>query len=195
MAIRSAARLHAPPVPLLPAELLRFDKNHCQSSKPQRQLPKFMLLVAGSLAALVGALRLSPAAAQTPTVTPPPAPPPGADECMSARSCEELQDQFADISGFPFKHGTDDVTVCAESDNGLGPGGATQCFTDSFEAARSICYEAGARLCTIDEILFGATGNTGCNLVRACNVAIASAVATLLCPRRSACAVHAVPDS
>ena len=101
------------------------------------------------LAALAGVARLSPAAAQA--------------ECLSARSCEELQAQYSEIGGFPFRvSGSEDI--CAESDSGLGPGGSTQCFTDSFEAARSICYEAGARLCTIDEILLGATGNTGCNL-------------------------------
>ena len=60
---------------------------------------------------------------------------------------------------FPFKR----APICAESDQGLGPGGTTVCATDGFEQSRAICFEAGARLCTIAEIMDGATGNTGCN--------------------------------
>jgi hypothetical protein len=93
-----------------------------------------------------------------PPATRPPPPPivHANDACISARSCEELQSMFVDA--FPFKR----APICAESDAGLGPGGTILCTSDGFEQSRAVCFEAGARLCTISEIMGGATGNTGC---------------------------------
>lgn len=106
-----------------------------------------------------GSASAGPTPAPPPPPRPPPPPYPGADAndaCISAKSCEELQAMF--VGAFPFKR----PPICAESDDGLGSGGTTVCTTDGFEQARAICFEAGARLCTIAEIMGGATGNTGC---------------------------------
>lgn len=55
--------------------------------------------------------------------------------------------------------------VCGESDEGLGLGGADQCFTSkSWHAARNKCSKAGARLCTVRELQSGVTATTGCQL-------------------------------
>ena len=96
-----------------------------------------------------------------PPPPPPPSPAPAGDACISSRSCEELQAMF----GGAFPYATGQTRVCAESDNGLGADGATQCTKEApFQQAQAVCYEAGSRLCTVAEVLGGSTTNTGCNL-------------------------------
>lgn len=54
--------------------------------------------------------------------------------------------------------------VCGESDDKLGSSGASStCNTASFTDAGTVCAEAGARLCTTDELDSGVTAGTGCN--------------------------------
>lgn len=53
--------------------------------------------------------------------------------------------------------------VCGESDDRLGPSGASSaCNEASLADAISICNVAGARLCSVDEVGSGATATTGC---------------------------------
>jgi len=82
----------------------------------------------------------------------------GNGECVSATSCEDLQAAFP--GAFGFGRGADNV--CAESDNGMGANGEEQCHTTPFVEARSVCFELGARLCRIDELIAGESRGTGC---------------------------------
>lgn len=97
--------------------------------------------------------------------------------CSSAKTCAELSTAFGGWTLHnPGQRG--DVTVCGESDNGLGPGGTTQCYggmnsnvataggqDDSkggWENANTICTDAGARLCNVAELRNEVTRGTGC---------------------------------
>jgi hypothetical protein len=87
----------------------------------------------------------------------------GNNECVSAKSCEDIQSEFP--GAFPYRvqhsqHGADNI--CAESDNGMGADGSSQCHTEPFVEARNICFEFGARLCSVDELIQGETHGTGC---------------------------------
>eukprot|EP01043_Picozoa_sp_COSAG02_P017040 COSAG02_NODE_764_length_17402_cov_14.275155_1_plen_567_part_00 len=77
---------------------------------------------------------------------------PGA--CVSVRSCEELA-----ASGGGWPTGRGDAAICAESDAGFAEG----CVQDGWTQAQATCFEAGARLCTVDEIVSGETQGTGCS--------------------------------
>jgi hypothetical protein len=93
--------------------------------------------------------------------------------CTSPRSCNEL----AAVSGsgsWPTQSG--DVMVCGESDQGLGPNHTSHCYgaagatgTDAigWVQAHTICANAGARMCTVDELEADETRGTGCSHDRA----------------------------
>ena len=85
-----------------------------------------------------------------------------ASGCVSGMSCEDLRAKY---DAWPAPRGV--PAVCGESDAGFG--GGTQCFggssdeeNDGFEHAESICYEVGARLCSVSELNQGVGSGTGC---------------------------------
>jgi hypothetical protein len=99
---------------------------------------------------------------------PPPAPPPAppSDGCVSAKSCEELQAQYGE-----WPAGTYTPNLCGESDAGFfgnGDDDTAACFGNDdndnlgWEHAQAVCFEVGARLCTIDELRGGVAAGTGC---------------------------------
>lgn len=91
-------------------------------------------------------------------------------KCTSALTCKQL-------SAFSVQHGGSrkswplqlgDKNICAESDDGLGPGGKPMCYGQrgqkiSFAKALSICSHVGARLCTVEEIKANEAKGTGCS--------------------------------
>jgi hypothetical protein len=88
--------------------------------------------------------------------------------CTSPRSCNELT-AVSGTGSWPTQHG--DVMVCGESDNGLGPNHTAHCYGASgatgadvigWSQAHTICANAGARMCTIDELEADETQGTGC---------------------------------
>lgn len=104
------------------------------------------------------------ATSSTGTTTTPPGPPPGPPlGCISERSCEDLANTYG---GWPTTGY--DPGVCGESDNGFATGAGAACFgdddtqIDGWQAAQAICYEVGARLCTMDEMAYHVGWNTGC---------------------------------
>jgi hypothetical protein len=95
-------------------------------------------------------------AASTAPTTPAHAPAPPPAGCVSAKTCESLETQYG---GWPL--GSYTPTVCGESD-------APACFTSSqtavngWSGAQASCFEVGARLCTPQELQYGAGWGTGC---------------------------------
>ena len=103
-------------------------------------------------------------------------------KCTSRLTCAELQARDGVVQGrggqvptWPTRNGSPDV--CGESDNGLGPGNAPQCYGGSISGSRynsaagiavswqqaeMICLNAGARLCSVEEIIANEAGGTGC---------------------------------
>ena len=89
----------------------------------------------------------------------------GEDGCVSGKSCEDIQAAFP--GAFPYRmqggnHGN--ANICAESDNGMASDGTSECHTGSFSQGRNICFELGARLCSIAEMIAGETHGTGCGM-------------------------------
>jgi hypothetical protein len=88
--------------------------------------------------------------------------------CVSALSCEELQRQFSTSWPYatPSQPSTAAASVCGESDAGLIDDDIDDeltCFGgEGWPNAASICFEAGARLCTLDELMTGVGWGTGC---------------------------------
>ena len=76
--------------------------------------------------------------------------------CVSLKSCEELT---RDSGAGSWPTGRGDPNVCAESDSGIDGG----CAQNGWIEAQATCYEVGARLCTISEIIAGETQGTGCS--------------------------------
>ena len=76
--------------------------------------------------------------------------------CISAASCEKLRRDSGQQAAW--STGGGDPAVCGESDDGF----ADACTEDGWVQAQAVCYEAGARLCTIDELLAGETTGSGC---------------------------------
>ena len=120
--------------------------------------------------------------AAAPTPTSPshrPARLPATTPAAPALKCSELAALYG---GWPLDNGctpTDDVNICAESDNGLGSfyddgSIANRCLggqntaqgadeiTDGWNHATSICRAAGARLCTVAELQADEARCTGC---------------------------------
>ena len=99
--------------------------------------------------------------------------------CASRKTCADLKADSG--GGWPTVHGgigAEDASVCGESDDGLGPGGSKQCYggtnsnandmalgavaSHGWEHANEVCGDAGARLCTVAELLNEVTRGTGC---------------------------------
>ena len=75
--------------------------------------------------------------------------------CSSAK-CEDLG-WSADVVGV-------DDSVCGGTIDGSGQGGPSGCSGSvSFDAALDICQDAGARLCTLEEVQNGEAAGSGCN--------------------------------
>jgi len=92
----------------------------------------------------------------TPTIVPTPQPtstpaPTGASAC-SQLTCSELGD---------FDNTLGDSTVCGERDAASLGGSCSGAL--GWEAAQTFCEDAGARLCTSDELIGRETKNTGCS--------------------------------
>eukprot|EP01046_Picozoa_sp_COSAG06_P020491 COSAG06_NODE_1498_length_9264_cov_2.916094_5_plen_1484_part_00 len=110
-----------------------------------------------------------------------PPPPPAA--CASAKSCSQLHSMYG---GWVERTSFNTMqNVCGESDNGLGGCGKNQCFggivqggqdlgagviepphtdasTGGWSHAHKICQDAGARLCTVEELKNEVGRGTGC---------------------------------
>eukprot|EP01043_Picozoa_sp_COSAG02_P000061 COSAG02_NODE_1_length_108762_cov_456.708287_61_plen_619_part_00 len=79
---------------------------------------------------------------------------PGGAGCVSVRSCEDLA-----ARGGGWSTSGANTAICAESDAGFASG----CVQDGWTQAQATCFELGARLCTIAEIVSGETQGTGCS--------------------------------
>merc|ERR1711871_1777421 len=110
-------------------------------------------------------------------------PPPPPASCASKKSCSQLHSMFG---GWVERTSFNTMTnVCGESDNGLGGCGKNQCFggivqggqdygqgviepphtdtaTGGWSHAHKICKDAGARLCTVEELKHEVGRGTGC---------------------------------
>ena len=87
-------------------------------------------------------------------------------DCTSSKSCADLA-AIAGDNSWPTAMGG--AAVCGESDQGLGMGSSSTCYGQlgtasiGFSQANSICSDAGARLCTVEELEADETRGTGCN--------------------------------
>lgn len=110
--------------------------------------------------------------------------------CASKLSCAELREVSGEPNSWPAHtnfhgagggsgSGLGDVKVCGESDAGLGPDHTSQCYgglnsnahdiatqgqqaSHGWEHANEVCSDAGARLCTVTELMNEVTRGTGC---------------------------------
>jgi len=103
--------------------------------------------------------------------------------CASRKTCADLKADSGGgwptvAAGGTASGGLQDASVCGESDDGLGPGGSKQCYggtnsnandmalgavaSHGWEHANEVCGDAGARLCTVAELLNEVTRGTGC---------------------------------
>ena len=111
-----------------------------------------------------------------------------APSCASSKSCADLKaDSCPGEKCWPVHNnfhgagggsgsGLGDTSVCADSSYGLGPDGTKQCYggvnsrgansghaeSHGWEHANQVCTDAGARLCTVAELLNEVTRGTGC---------------------------------
>lgn len=91
----------------------------------------------------------------------------GQGKCTSRLTCAQLAAKYGKVS-WPTKYGSS--AICGESDNGLGPGGKSECFGSGgpstpigWRTAQSICLKIGARMCTVEEVKADEARGTGCN--------------------------------
>lgn len=82
--------------------------------------------------------------------------------CTSRLTCQELGDAFGGSWRQPARYGSD--SVCGESDAGLGAcrGGTHDVI--SWQEAEAACLDAGARLCTVEEVEADEARGSGCSL-------------------------------
>ena len=85
--------------------------------------------------------------------------------CISGKSCEELTAQYGEWPAGPYTPNT-----CGESDAGFfgdGEDDTAACVgadtNEGWQHAQAICFEVGARLCTLDELMAAVGVGTGCN--------------------------------